>query len=51
MLTVVVRAEGGRRSGTPVERLGEMPTVAVIDIAPVGDLFVGAVSGTRSCRC
>lgn len=44
MLTVVLRAEGGRQFGILVERLGDIPTVAVTDIAPVGDLFVGAVS-------
>jgi len=41
MLTVVLRGEGGRPFGVLVERLGEIPTVAVADIEPVSTMFVG----------
>lgn len=41
MLVVVLRVAGGRPFGVLVERLGEIPTVALADIAPVSDVFVG----------
>jgi chemotaxis signal transduction protein len=44
MLTVVLRGEGGRQFAVLVERLGDIPAVAVTDIAPMTDVFGGATS-------
>ena len=44
MLTVVLRGEDGKRFGVLVERLGEIPVVAVADIAPMTNVFGGATS-------
>jgi chemotaxis signal transduction protein len=44
MLTVVLRGEGGRHFAILVERLGDIPAVAVTDIAPMGSVFVGMTS-------
>jgi chemotaxis signal transduction protein len=44
MLTVVLRGEGGRQFGVLVERLGDIPAVAVTDIAPMTNVFGGATS-------
>jgi chemotaxis signal transduction protein len=41
MLTVVLRGEGGRPFGVLVERLGEIPNVALADIEPVSTMFAG----------
>ncbi len=44
MLTVVLRGEGGKLFGVLVERLGDIPVVAVTDIAPMTNVFGGATS-------
>ncbi|WP_332879352.1 chemotaxis protein CheW [Massilia sp. S19_KUP03_FR1] len=44
MLTVVLRGEGGRLFGVLVERLGDIPLVALADIAPIGDVFGASTS-------
>jgi chemotaxis signal transduction protein len=44
MLIVVMRGEGGRLFGVLVERLGEIPLVALADIAPMGNVFGGMTS-------
>ncbi len=41
MLTVVLRGTAGRLFGILVERLGDIPAVALADIAPVSSVFVG----------
>jgi chemotaxis signal transduction protein len=41
MLTVVLRGAGGRQFGVLVEKLGDIPTVAVSAIAPMSNVFVG----------
>jgi chemotaxis signal transduction protein len=41
MLTVVLRGPGGRLFGVLVERLGDIPVVALADIAPVSNVFFG----------
>lgn len=41
MLTVVLRGVGGRQFGILVERLGDIPAVAVADIAPMANVFGG----------
>jgi chemotaxis signal transduction protein len=41
MLTVVLRGAEGRPFGVLVEKLGDIPAVALSDIAPMSNVFVG----------
>ncbi|WP_426113132.1 chemotaxis protein CheW [Massilia sp. PWRC2] len=44
MLTVVLRDADGRQFGILVDRLGAIPTVALADIAAIGNVFAGATT-------